>query len=115
MSAEVLGSLEKTKTKLTDIVVPQMLTPSPSHSSGETSPTLESPQSLDPEAPTGQKKRKKKKPKKSAKTKESAAILAKSEIEPEDLGVKPPVLCISRNKHWRYISSYHVCPFLYSS
>jgi hypothetical protein len=22
---------------------------------------------------------------------------------------KSPVLCISRNKHWRYISSYHVC------
>jgi hypothetical protein len=27
----------------------------------------------------------------------------------EGPGVKPPVLCISRNKHWRYISSYHVC------
>ncbi|GJJ13256.1 hypothetical protein Clacol_007507 [Clathrus columnatus] len=49
-----------------------------------------------------QKKKKKKKTKKSKSLKEDKAD-AKM-FEPE----KPPVLCISRNKHWRYISSYHV-------
>ncbi|KAJ3566183.1 hypothetical protein NP233_g7158 [Leucocoprinus birnbaumii] len=57
-----------------------------------------------------QKKKKKKKSKKSAKVKETpGAGPAKtrsqtSEGESED---RPQVLCISRNKHWRYISSYH--------
>ncbi|KAF5346123.1 hypothetical protein D9758_009976 [Tetrapyrgos nigripes] len=55
-----------------------------------------------------QKKKKKKKPKKSAnaKAKESAdkAAKAKQADCPE---TRPSVLCISRNKHWRYISSYH--------
>ena len=54
---------------------------------------------------SSQKKKKKKKPKKSAKAKEAAATLkAKAQHTPERL----PALCISRNKHWRYISSYHV-------
>ncbi|KDQ31479.1 hypothetical protein PLEOSDRAFT_1054549 [Pleurotus ostreatus PC15] len=47
------------------------------------------------------KKKKKKKPKKSIKAKANAARSSPTE---ED---RPPVLCISRNKHWRYISSYH--------
>ncbi|KIJ54366.1 hypothetical protein M422DRAFT_153861 [Sphaerobolus stellatus SS14] len=47
-----------------------------------------------------QKKKKKKKSKKS-KAKEEKIETVQPEIE------KPPVLCISRNKHWRYISSYH--------
>ncbi|KAJ7455383.1 hypothetical protein B0H11DRAFT_2067881 [Mycena galericulata] len=59
-----------------------------------------------------QKKKKKKKPKKSASAKardaavttQSAKTDAKSK---EDEAGRPPVLCISRNKHWRYISSYH--------
>jgi len=53
-----------------------------------------------------QKKKKKKKPKKSAtaKAKEAAEKAAKMKGSES----KPPVLCISRNKHWRYISSYHV-------
>ncbi|KAF5352615.1 hypothetical protein D9756_006190 [Leucocoprinus leucothites] len=56
------------------------------------------------------KKKKKKKPKKSAKSKEAAGPgvtrtrSQASEGESED---RPQVLCISRNKHWRYISSYH--------
>ncbi|RDB19206.1 hypothetical protein Hypma_013430 [Hypsizygus marmoreus] len=41
--------------------------------------------------------------KKSAKAKEEAAK-AKDHAESDG---RPPVLCISRNKHWRYISSYH--------
>ncbi|TFK42151.1 hypothetical protein BDQ12DRAFT_625105 [Crucibulum laeve] len=75
--------------------------------SGETSPTL-----VDAEFPSGdsvlttQKKKKKKKPKKSAKAKEAAAAKAKALLDSPDDG-RPPVLCISRNKHWRYISSYH--------
>lgn len=58
---------------------------------------------------TGQKKKKKKKPKKSAKAKEAAAAAAKAKAQDQpDTDGRPPVLCISRNKHWRYISSYHV-------
>jgi len=52
-------------------------------------------------------KKKKKKPKKSAKAKEAAATAAAKVQCPTDPG-RPSVLCISRNKHWRYISSYHV-------
>ncbi|KAF6754259.1 hypothetical protein DFP72DRAFT_966037 [Ephemerocybe angulata] len=50
-----------------------------------------------------QKKKKKKKAKKS-KAKENAKAKEKQAAETE---CRPPVLCISRNKHWRYISSYH--------
>ncbi|KAF8910173.1 hypothetical protein CPB84DRAFT_1724033 [Gymnopilus junonius] len=50
------------------------------------------------------KKKKKKKPKKSAKSKDASAPKTKEEVDPEG---HQPVLCISRNKHWRYISSYH--------
>ncbi|KAG5643295.1 hypothetical protein DXG03_001222 [Asterophora parasitica] len=76
--------------------------PSPTTHSGGTSPTQE----LDEDAAlTSQKKKKKKKPKKSAKAKEAAAAAAAKAKAGEDW--KPPVLCISRNKHWRYISSYH--------
>jgi len=59
---------------------------------------------------TTQKKKKKKKPKKSAEAKEAAALKAKAQEaqDVEDAESRPPVLCISRNKHWLYISSYHV-------
>ena len=76
--------------------------------SGRTSPI-----SIDAEVPDAtvttatQKKKKKKKPKKSAKAKEAASSKAKTQDELDTEG-RPPVLCISRNKHWRYISSYHV-------
>ena len=59
---------------------------------------------------TTQKKKKKKKPKTSAKVKEAAALKTKAQ-EAQDVDnaeSRPPVLCISRNKHWRYISWYHV-------
>ncbi|KAJ7707629.1 hypothetical protein B0H17DRAFT_1281799 [Mycena rosella] len=62
--------------------------------------------------PDVQKKKKKKKPKKSASAKaRDAAIVtanakADAKAKDEEAG-RPPVLCISRNKHWRYISSYH--------
>ncbi|KAJ4471768.1 hypothetical protein C8J55DRAFT_152706 [Lentinula edodes] len=65
---------------------------------------------LEPEADhtdsVAQKKKKKKKPKKSAaaKAKDTAAKKAAESGEAEG---RPSVLCISRNKHWKYISSYH--------
>ena len=63
---------------------------------------------LDPAV--GQKKKKKKKPRKSAAAKAKEAAARKT-AEAEDAQGRQPTLCISRNKHWRYISSYHVrCP-----
>ena|ERR1700761_4132622 len=61
--------------------------------------------------PGAQKKKKKKKPKKSAsaKARDAAAATANAKADEAE---RPPVLSISRNKHWRYISSYHVCPLL---
>lgn len=54
---------------------------------------------------TTSKKKKKKKSKKSTKSKgESSTKPVTEDDEPS-----PLVLRISRNKHWRYISSYHVC------
>ncbi|KLO04992.1 hypothetical protein SCHPADRAFT_884129 [Schizopora paradoxa] len=50
------------------------------------------------------KKKKKKKPKKSAKANGGSGTTQAQKVN-ED--VKSPVLCISRNKHWKYISSYH--------
>ncbi|KJA28368.1 hypothetical protein HYPSUDRAFT_177379 [Hypholoma sublateritium FD-334 SS-4] len=51
---------------------------------------------------TEKKKKKKKKSKKSGKSEDPARKATTKEDE-----ARPPVLCISRNKHWRYISSYH--------
>ncbi|KAF9567753.1 hypothetical protein CPC08DRAFT_813918 [Agrocybe pediades] len=72
--------------------------------SGRTSPDI--PEDEVPEdSPTAtQKKKKKKKSKKSSKSKDAAARKAKDDEDDDD---HPAVLCISRNKHWRYISSYH--------
>ncbi|KAI0778947.1 hypothetical protein BD413DRAFT_465904 [Trametes elegans] len=81
-------------------------TPPSTHTSRSSSPT--SPENLDgadvPEAPSQAKKKKKKKAKKSTKSKDIAAAGKGAVGCDED---RPPVLCISRNKHWRYISSYH--------
>ena len=84
--------------------ISQVLTPSPSHSSGETSPVPDATEE-ERQVPTTTQKKKKKKSKKSPKAKEAATTGPKTD-SPLD---RPPVLCISRNKHWRYISSYHVC------
>ncbi|KAJ7571999.1 hypothetical protein C8J56DRAFT_844273, partial [Mycena floridula] len=81
-----------------------LMTPSSIHS-GSASPTLDTVEDI-PDVPlTASKKKKKKKPKKSAKAKE-AANQTKAADSPAPEG-RPTVLCISRNKHWRYISSYH--------
>ncbi|KAE9395555.1 hypothetical protein BT96DRAFT_1021897 [Gymnopus androsaceus JB14] len=58
---------------------------------------------LESDVTSAQKKKKKKKPKKSAAAKAKEAA-AKKAAEAEG---RPPILCISRNKHWKYISSYH--------
>ena len=83
----------------------QIMTPSPSHSEGETSPIPDDNEGQ-PVNTISQKKKKKRKPKKSVKAKEAAALAAKTKDDVDSN--RPPVLCISRNKHWRYISSYHV-------
>ncbi|KAI0756204.1 hypothetical protein C8Q80DRAFT_1092733 [Daedaleopsis nitida] len=86
-------------------------TPPSTHTSRSTSPT-----SPLPDPPTEgvdnletiasqNKKKKKKKAKKGAKVKDAPTVNGKPGHD-EDRD-RPPVLCISRNKHWRYISSYH--------
>ena len=71
-----------------------------SNSSGSLSPEL----GLDDPISQQQQKKKKKKKTKKSKTKGTPDVDARATDDE-----RPPVLCISRNKHWRYISSYHVC------
>jgi hypothetical protein len=54
------------------------------------------------------------KKKKKKRAKKPVSELPPPPAAPE-IETKPSVLCISRNKHWRYISSYHVrpCPIFY--
>lgn len=79
-----------------------LLTSSPTASSTEPSPTRES-------SPTDQKKRKKKKKANKASHDSSSALPGKPTPDAE----RPSVLCISRNKHWKYISSYHVSSLVF--
>lgn len=74
--------------------------------STETSSTLDNPP-LDSTAP--QKKKKKKKNKRAA-TKDEPATSFRQPQTDNTTEERPSVLCISRNKHWKYISSYHVSP-----
>ena len=89
------------------IAVSELSTPvTPLTHSGRTSPTSIDAKIPDVTETTTQKKKKKKKSKKSGKAKEAASqAIVQDEPQSES---RPPVLCISRNKHWRYISSYHV-------
>jgi hypothetical protein len=82
--------------------------------SGRSSPTgIDVTGVLDETVPSTQKKKKKKKSKKSSKAKDATAkATAKDDGDTEG---RQPVLCISRNKHWRYISSYHVCVHFFAS
>ena len=72
-------------------------------------PVSNSSGSLSPEPgledPISQQQQKKKKKKKTKKPKAKGAPTANARTTDDE---RPPVLCISRNKHWRYISSYHV-------
>lgn len=56
---------------------------------------------------SGGKKKKKKKSRKSSKPAINGADSQSKEVLDEQEH-RPPTLCISRNKHWKYISSYHV-------
>ncbi|GLB43647.1 hypothetical protein LshimejAT787_1401590 [Lyophyllum shimeji] len=89
--------------ELDDLSISVTDTPPSTTHSGGTSPTQELAEDA---ASIAQKKKKKKKNKKSAKAKEAAAATA-AKPKAQDSDGPPPVLCISRNKHWRYISSYH--------
>ncbi len=102
-------------TDCTDNTSPDMLpTPPSTHTSRSTSPACPG---LGPDAdlaeadatevPSAGKKKKKKKTKKAASKVREGTAGGNGNDEARD---RPPVLCISRNKHWRYISSYHVCP-----
>jgi hypothetical protein len=53
-------------------------------------------------------KKKKKKKSKKPKCKDGVPAVLGPQAIPEHPQL---VLCISRNKHWKYISSYHVCHF----
>lgn len=88
-----------------DAIASDMLpTPPSTNISRSSSPDVPDVPLNDPETQAESKKKKKKKAKKSTKAKDSAAG-GKGAGADRD---RPPVLCISRNKHWRYISSYHV-------
>ncbi|PIL31230.1 hypothetical protein GSI_05928 [Ganoderma sinense ZZ0214-1] len=104
-------------TNCTDDPSADMLpTPPSTHTSRSTSPVCPG---LGPDAdlvtdadtteiPSAGKKKKKKKAKKSAsKAREETAGGNTSGNANDEERDRPPVLCISRNKHWRYISSYH--------
>ncbi|CDO74838.1 hypothetical protein BN946_scf185022.g8 [Trametes cinnabarina] len=89
------------------VAVDMLPTPPSTHTSRSNSPSPEHPSlsaSGAPETPINLKKKKKKKAKKSAKAKDSSGTAASGQDGESD---RPPALCISRNKHWRYISSYH--------
>ncbi|OSD01231.1 hypothetical protein PYCCODRAFT_1478734 [Trametes coccinea BRFM310] len=92
-----------------DAVAADMLpTPPSTHTSRSSSPTPEQSTIAAVGAPEAganhSKKKKKKKAKKGTKPKDALGKAANGQDEDRD---RPPVLCISRNKHWRYISSYH--------
>ncbi|TBU42735.1 hypothetical protein BD309DRAFT_1010155 [Dichomitus squalens] len=114
MAPSSLSASSSSMVSLTDCTddpaIDMLPTPPSTHTSRSTSPACPA---LGPdadlldadtqEAPSAGKKKKKKKAKKAgAKAKESANGTA-NDTERD----RPPVLCISRNKHWRYISSYH--------
>jgi hypothetical protein len=98
-----LGSQAAQNVEDIDSTVLPSVADQPAHSSGPSSPTLP-PQADEALDTSAVKKKKKKRQKKSAKAKEAASKAA----EPSEQEPRQPVLCISRNKHWRYISSYHV-------
>ena len=101
-------TLEDVSTDLfQDVEQAPLISPTMTNSTISASPLLESLVQEDTTV-VAQKKKKKKKPKKSSKAKAEANTKPIEDDEPS-----PLVLRISRNKHWRYISSYHVCLPLY--
>ncbi|KAI0275437.1 hypothetical protein BC834DRAFT_852860 [Gloeopeniophorella convolvens] len=93
-------TIEATPATLDLPTEPPPSSPSPTNSTASTSPPTNNSQLPAEDATNGQKKKKKKKTKKSSRPKGDKPPA-------EDDEPRPLVLCISRNKHWRYISSYH--------
>jgi len=92
--------------------IPEVMTSSASNNSSiEDSPTRDL-VPLESSALMSQKKKKKKKSKK-PKTLDTTDSLSGKPRTPPDFE-RASVLCISRNKHWKYISSYHVINLLTS-
>ena len=82
----------------------QILTPPPSPPLAEDDATT-----TVPPTPAAAKKKKKKKAKKSNKVKDASTSPAPPPTPtPTAEENQPPPLYISRNKHWKYISSFHV-------
>ncbi|KIJ66505.1 hypothetical protein HYDPIDRAFT_86928 [Hydnomerulius pinastri MD-312] len=81
------------------------MTPSPTISSTEVSPTRDN-GSVEPVESATRKKKKKKKAKKASPKDAPGATPGKPVSNIPD-AERASVLCISRNKHWKYISSYH--------
>jgi hypothetical protein len=97
--SRIVGQIPSTDTSMTCV-------PHTSSPLDDTSPLVE-------DTTTTTKKKKKKKSKKSTKSKGEPSVKPLTEEDDDEPG--PLVLRISRNKHWRYISSYHVClPRLFS-
>ncbi|OCH93003.1 hypothetical protein OBBRIDRAFT_772437 [Obba rivulosa] len=95
-----------TKSTGADAPVVTLPTPPSTHSSRSTSPAATLEDAAPGEGQPAQKKKKKKKSKKSSKAKDTVPAPMVEDVDDDD-DDRPPVLCISRNKHWRYISSYH--------
>jgi hypothetical protein len=87
--------------------VSDMVASTPSNSEdGHTSDSTHLLPSENPADPaTQQSAAKKKKKKKKSKAAKAASSNSAPVPEPAE---RPTVICISRNKHWKYISSYHV-------
>lgn len=104
-AGETAAAIQLMPMQDTEFETSHPLTPSPSHSSASIcSIPFESLEGIVPVA----KKKKKKRAKKAAKTKAIAELAKVKDAELVRRDGRPPVLCISRNKHWKYISSYHV-------
>ena len=88
--------------------IPEVMTSSASNnSSTEDSPTRDLLPS-ESSALTSQKKKKKKKSKKPKSLDTTDSLPGKLPATPSPDFERTSVLCINRNKHWKYISSYHV-------
>jgi hypothetical protein len=89
--------------------IPEVMTSSAFNNSSIQGSPARDPLPLESSALTSQKKKKKKKSKKpkTLDTADSPAGKLRTTAPSPDFE-RASVLCISRNKHWKYISSYHV-------
>lgn len=91
--------------------LPEILTSETTNGIGHPAGLADSPDTASAEDETkaaSLKKKKKKKAKKNGKASGDGQGGGATNSSGKDEELRPPVLCISRNKHWKYISSYHV-------